>query len=1081
MKLKTTERITSWGVFFILLTLYWITVPPTVSYWDCPEYTAAAWKLEVGHPPGNPVWMLVERVVTMLAPSGKYAALLINLSSGLFTALAGMLLTKCIWLGGQWIMRKLKPFRHPKFTLALTSAVGGLMFGLSDSAWYSAVEVEVYAMSIFMTALCVWVMIKWSIAESYAWSVRWLVLLAYLFGLSVGIHQLNLLCIPALAVVWGIKRGVRKWWKMGLIFILSLAIVGCILAGMMPSSIALAAWFELFFVNTLGMPFLSGVVAYIITLALSLLLALVVTARSHNRGVIALGLFPALFMSGLFIFSNHIGIGAAVAALVALIAVRGIHFSPRRLHIASWMLTMLLVGYSAYAIIPIRGGIPSPANSGRPGNPFSFAVYQAREQYGYKPLLYGHTPYSKYMLREDSCSQPGTAPSYRRTFLMPQHPLVAPKVEGARIRDPYGKLTHDDSVFNQKALATTGDRYLVKSYNVRPFLTPELNMWFPRITSRDHSNLPFFSDWVGMDTSTMVKVPISETLDAQGNPVARMNAKGERIPTYSYRPTYLQSFKMLFGYQIGYMYFRYLMWNFSGRQNDYHSTGEVEHGNFITGFPIIDNAMLGADDALPAHIGKDNKGRNRLFMLPLLFGLFGAFWLLGQGKRGRKGDLMILVLFVMSGIAIVVYLNQDPGEARERDYSFLGSYWAYAGWIAFGVMGYTRLFGRWGRVASILPIAMTIWMGYENFDDHDRSGRCAASNISATILRSMPKDAILFVNGDNATFPLWYAQEVEGVRTDVRVVNLAYLGTPEYVEALTRDWNDSRRVEMTLQPKDYLYGALTFSKISDNPSDTIVAPAKALRALGASKEAPIIPYSRVWLKTSDKDSIPFSLRTLSKSGTGRFLDFKRLIMFDIITTNLASSTPRPVFWVKSLPMGSYAGLQEYVSEGMFARRYGKSTPVQREKEYLELLEIALPANELNREVYMDMPPAGQCAAYRAALLQGAEDMLSNGRRTTALRLALAADSLPGSDLRSYTAVRNGDTVYNLRPKMATIYRALADTLTVANNNGENYRKADIDRLLLRAKEIEADQQRLSAEFKRYVKALPPRLRNVVSK
>ena len=297
------ERAVSWGVFFILLVTYWLTAAPTVSYWDCPEYVAAAWKLEVGHPPGNPTWMLVERVITMLAPSGKWAALLVNLSSGLFTAFAGFFLAKTIFAAARWVIDALKPNRWQTLQCSVAAATGALAFGWCDSTWYSAVEAEVYAMSIFMTSLCVWIMVKWAFCHDRIMSTRYLILLAYLFGLSLGVHQLNLLCIPALAIIWGIKRGIRKWWKVAIMFLLSLIVVGCILVGMMPSTIALAAECELIGVNTLGLPYLSGVVAYVILLGVSLLTALTATSRSTNRGLLAAAVFPAIFLSGIFIFS----------------------------------------------------------------------------------------------------------------------------------------------------------------------------------------------------------------------------------------------------------------------------------------------------------------------------------------------------------------------------------------------------------------------------------------------------------------------------------------------------------------------------------------------------------------------------------------------------------------------------------------------------------------------------------------------------------------------------------------------------------------------------------------------------------
>ncbi len=305
---------------------------------------------------------------------------------------------------------------------------------------------------------------------------------------------------------------------------------------------------------------------------------------------------------------------------------------------------------------------------------------------------------------------------------------------------------------------------------------------------------------------------------------------------------------MLLTYQTGYMYFRYLLWNFLGRQNDAHSTGEVEHSNFITGILPVDNAMLGAEDALPASLGKDNKGRNRYFLLPFLLGIGGICTLLAAGKRGHKTCLATAMLFIMTGLAIVVYLNQSPGEPRERDYSFLGSYLAFAIWIGFGAFGAMRLAGKYAPAAALVPLFAVVWMFIENYDDHDRSGRLAASRITANILNSLDKDAILFVDGDNATFPLWYAQEVEGIRKDVRVINLAYLSMPLYAASMMNDWDGAKGVATTLRREEIIYGALQFPRIAADASDTVVSATEMLDSLGSSirKEC---RYRKVWLKT----------------------------------------------------------------------------------------------------------------------------------------------------------------------------------------------------------------------------------------
>lgn len=1060
--------IIAWGVFGILLLTYWLTVPPTVSYWDCPEYVAGAWLLEIGHPPGNPVWMLVERVITMLAPSGEYAALLVNLSSGLFTAFAGFFLALTIYAAAGWVIGGRPPTRWPLLQRSIAAITGSLAFGWCDSTWYSAVEAEVYAMSIFMTSLCVWLMMKWAFCHDPGRSTRLLILLAYLFGLSIGIHQLNLLCIPALAIIWSIKRGVRSVFNIILVFILSLGIVGGVLVGMMPSTIALGAELELLVVNTLGLPYLWGVGVYVILLAISLLLALVVTARSTNRGVLAAAIFPALYLSGIFIFADNFLVGAALTAIVCLLIINGLHFSPRRLNICVWMLTMLLTGYSAYAIIPLRGDIPSPANATLPGEPFSFAAYQAREQYGGAPLLYGHTPFSKILLHEDMNSE--GKPSYTRTVLIPEHPIRIRKSGTPLLRDPYKILTPEDSVENHKALAKD-EAYLIKGYKLRPHLTPELNMWLPRITSRDPEDLRCYGDWAGMDTTNMTKVEITEALDSCGEFVTKINGKGERAKAESYRPTYLQSLRMFLTYQCGYMYFRYLLWNFSGRQNDIHSTGEVEHGNFITGFPILDNAMLGAEDALPPDAGKDNKGRNRYFMLPLLLGIIGIIWLLFAGKRGWKTECVIFMLFIMTGLAIVVYLNQSPGEPRERDYSFLGSYMAYAVWIGFGALAFLRLFGKWAPVATLLPLFTVGLMLHENFDDHDRSGRMVATRLAENLLNSLEPDAIIFVNGDNTTFPLWYVTEVEGLRPDVRVINLAYLGVPEYAAALMRDWREAKSIPTTLKPDEILYNGVTFARIGTN-KDSIPYATDMIRSLTESGKA-TTEVSYVLLQVPGKEDIKYPLKNLSRNRYGNVMEFRNLILFDILATNAASDTPRPIYWQRSLPSKTMIGLDSLFTPGLLANRFGISDITRRHAEYMEGVRHLLPPNAKPEGVYMDAVPAAHISAQRSGLIIAARDLLDNGELKDACRIAILADSLYGSDFRSYAAVKSGDSIFRVRYELASLLDDVADSLILSPRDKRN---DTIEKLKSRAKELREIDEKNLQQWTRYKRTLPPYLR-----
>lgn len=1039
--IRKIESWVSWGVFTLLLITYWSTVAPTVSYWDCPEYVSAAWLLEVGHPPGNPVWMLVERMVTLFIPDGKYAALAVNLSSGLFTAFAGFFLSKVIFNVAIWILkvRRVSPVR-PELLAAGGAIIGSLAFGWCDSVWFSAVEAEVYALSLFMTALCLWLMVKWAYTPSRPAAWRLLILIAYIFGLSIGVHQLNLLLIPALALIWAFKRSVRKITSLLLIEILSLGAVGCILMGMMPSTIALAAQFELFAVNVLHLPFLSGVAAYVGILAVSLLLALTVTARSHNRGAMAAALFPALFLSGIFIIGGNFMIGAAISAIAAILLVKADNFHARRLNLCVWMLAMLLAGYSSYAIIPIRGGIPSPANGSRPGEPFSFATYQSREQYGSKPLLYGKTPLSRPIYQEIRDSVSGNY-RYSKYLLTEGKPVIIPN----RTKGCYEEVGRTR----------------------RAVLTPELNMWFPRITESSPFDIESYDAWIGMNPSTMKKVKISEAVDSLGKPVNKADASGNRAVVESYRPTYLQNAQWLAGYQVGYMYARYLMWNFSGRQNDIPSQGEVQHGNFITGFEWLDDAMLGAQESLPPYAGKDNPGRNVYWMLPLLLGGIGFLWMFRAGRRGKGACGIVAVMFIMTGVAIVIYLNQGPGEARERDYSFLGSWMAFAIWIGFGAIGLARLARHWWPM--LIALAVVVWMGVENYDDHDRSGRYAASRIPANIISSVEPNAIIFVDGDNGTFPLWYSQEVEGYRPDVRIVNLSYLTLPTYSEMMSHKWRDSAPLRLSISSDSLIHNGYSMVRLGNRPDtlsvDEVLRRAREKHTINAS-------YARIPLPSGD--SAVISLRTLSRNGST--LERQRLMILDIVASNAASEHQRPIYWLRNLPSSARMAGDSVTSMWLYGYRFGHFSDSETDSMLIKGVSMVGAPNDPGRHVYLDKTPGAQVNAHRTALVFAAEKLLNDGEWQQSLVALEKADRLMGSHPYTYGAMRRGDSISYVRDELGILMERMADTIRL-HSDGDHY-------LMRRATELDARAKmhyKLAAEkrdaWMRYRKALPPRLRS----
>lgn len=1069
------EPATAWSAFALLLATYWLTVAPTVSFWDCPEYVSAAWLLEVGHPPGNPTWMLVERIVSMLAPSGQWAALAINLSSGLFTAFAGFFLAKTIFRAGLWVLLKLPRRGIPAPVAAAAGAlVGALAFGWCDSAWFSAVEAEVYAMSIFLTALCVWLMTKWAGTASRAESWRLLILLAYIFGLSIGVHQLNLLCIPALALIWAIRRGITSPWKMFLIFLLAVGAVGCVLVGMMPSTISLAAEFELIAVNSLGLPKLSGVIAYVILLGVALIGAIAATSLSDNRGIMAAACFPAIFLSGIFIVSDQFLLGMAISAVACATMVRGHNFQARRLSLCIWMLTMLLVGYSSYALIPVRGAIESPANPSMPGDPFSFAAYQGREQYGANPLLYGQTPYSALMLKEsyDSAGHP----QYHTYATREVRQLIVAKENGARIPNS-GAISAADSAENARLMERPGAAYIKRGVKVRNITTPELNMWFPRITSRSQPHIEAYSSWLGMDSSSMVSVDISEAFDSLGRPVAKMNADGKRGHPKGLRPSYLQNFQWFASYQTGYMYWRYLLWNFAGRQNDRPSQGEVQHGNFITGFAPIDNAMLGPQEKMPPAAGSENPGRNRYFLLPLALGIIGIIWLMGAQRRGQELLLACTILFIMSGLAITVYLNQSPCEPRERDYSFLGSYWAFAIWIGFGAIAIARrIRSKW---AFLIALAIVGWMGYENYDDHDRSNRYAARNLTLNILNSLEPNAVIFVAADNLTFPLWYAQEVEGVRTDVRVLNLAYLSSPEYAARVMTDWRESKALPTTLRRQDIIWDALLRGRVPQFASDTLDA-VEAIQGFRDSESA-TFPCRYVRLKVAPDSVVVFDLKSITQPA---FLtEFGNLMIFDIVATNAASDSPRPIYWLDALGSSKMIGLQPYMSRWVMGSKFGVEPDSVTDRRLFEtILQFKAP-NPPERKAYMDHTPLVQIVQQRAALTYAGQRFLQSGQLDRAVATARIADRIMGSHPDSYGATLIMDSSYNVRKNLASLLMGAADSLDA---RAARSKLDDASRRRLAAEAIELRSRgrfhlREFSERRRqwedYRRALPPRLRD----
>ncbi|MDE6532800.1 MAG: DUF2723 domain-containing protein [Muribaculaceae bacterium] len=947
--IRLKSQIASILVFMAAMAAYFLTVNFSPSFWDCPEYTTSALMLQVGHPPGNPVWMLLCRLVTMPF-SSQFHPEILNMLSGLLMASAAFFLSRIIFHVVFWVEIKRTPTKNsPTLNeleyIPIAASVGGsLCFAFCDSVWFSAVETEVYAMSTALMAFSLWLMIKWAIVKDPRKRLRLLILTAYVTGLSLGVHQLNLLCIPAFALIYAFREYPGKGNAMRIVWITcaSFVILALILVGMMNGTITWAAAIELFAVNSLGMPFFSGVYAYLAILFFAFV-ATIWLSYSHRRLAMAFALFSFIWLSGIFLVNSNIILAGCVSAVATFLLTFKSRLSNAQIAIPVWMLFFVIVGYSSFATILIRGYASPPMNEGAPTDIFALKRYISREQYGSKPLLYGPTPFSLPVAEERIVDGKAT-PDYSHYALIKKDPIYVKARPDARLHYRSGFLSHEDSAANNKILGGKGkDAYILSDYAFSRVTTPELNMWFPRITGSSPALIESYESWVGMNKENMTAVETSNTIDSLGNPNGKLDSEGNRVKPISWRPTYLQNLRMLMSYQIGYMYLRYLMWNFVGRQNDVSSTGEIDHGNFITGVSFIDNAMLGPLDKMPAGTPAEEKGDSKLFAIPFLLGIAGIVFLARCGRTGRKLLVIVGMLFFMTGIAIVIYLNQTPGEPRERDYSFLGSYMAFAIWIAFGFASISlyafRFRNKLINFTSIWlpPIAVAVLMLAQNFQSHDRSNRSEVKDFAQHILWMHP-NGIIFTQGDNFTFPLWYAQQIEHIGQKHQVIDISYLSTPEYVVNLMKQKHPA--LQFTAAPADIAYGAYAFTKIAPD-ADTVPVPLiDALKELYAHKSgAPVMRHSKVMIPgRTMEDTLTVDLRNFASAN---MIPFRKLMLLDIIATNLNRPDPKPLHFMTQIPKDFYSIVADATTPNSFADTYAPHLPKEVETPYFSFLPLSI--------------------------------------------------------------------------------------------------------------------------------------------
>ena len=778
---KLVNNLTGWLAFLVAAITYCCTVEPTASFWDCPEFITTGYKLEVGHPPGAPFFMLTANLFSQFASDPSQVAYWVNIMNALMSAACIMFL---FWSVTHLVKKLVCPDDEQMtlgklVTIMGSGLVGALAYTWSDTFWYSAVEGEVYAFSSLFTAVVFWLILKWENVANDPRSDRWLILIAYLTGLSIGVHLLNLLCIPAIVLVYYYKKNPNADLKGSLLALMGSGIlVAVVLYGIVPGVVKVGGWFELLFVNSLGMPFNTGVIVYIILMATCIIWGVYESYTEKSRKRMNISFLATIAILGIPFYGH--GTGSIIIGLIVLGALAAYLFakldakwqvSSRTLNTALLCIMMIMVGYSSYALIVIRSSANTPMDQNSPEDIFTLGEYLGREQYGSRPLFYGQVYSSKPALKEVDGG------------------CVYDVVEGAPV---YQR--------KEKESANEKDSYEIVRYK-RDYKYAQ-NMLFPRMYSESHANYPvaggttnLYEDWLGgIEGRT---VPYDQC--------------GEMLMVKI--PTQWENIKFFFSYQVNFMYWRYFMWNFAGRQNDIQGNGEIEHGNWITGIPFIDNILVGNQEFLPSDL-KNNKGHNVFFCLPLILGLIGLFWQAYKGEKGIQQFWVVFFLFFMTGLAIVIYLNQTPMQPRERDYAYAGSFYAFAIWIGMGVAGIAQwLQKKMGEkpaaiLATVLGLFVPIQMVSQTWDDHDRSGRYTASEYGQNYLNTLQEEGnpIIFTNGDNDTFPLWYNQEVEGNRTDVRVCNLSYLQTDWYIDQMKRASYDSPAVPIEWSRLEYVQG-----------------------------------------------------------------------------------------------------------------------------------------------------------------------------------------------------------------------------------------------------------------------------------
>ena len=1027
---RLVDNIFGWVAFIIAAFTYCSTIEPTASFWDCPEFITTAYKQEIGHPPGAPFFMLLGNFFTHFASDTTQVAKMVNTMSALLSAVCIMFLFWTIThLARRLVISDWKELTTSKLiAIEASGMVGALIYTFSDTFWFSAVEGEVYAFSSAFTAVVFWLILKWEDHADEPHSDRWLVLIAYMTGLSIGVHLLNLLCIPAIVLVYYYKKVPHANLKGSLLALfLSFLVVVAVLYGVVPGIITVGGWFELFFVNTLGCPFNTGEIVYIICLVASVIWGIYETCNASEKNEKKQNIAFVLGFGMLGIPFYGYGWTAAITGIIVLVilwfvlgykrkqeVVTGVDeatgiakkkmqlmplISARVKNTALLCMLMLMIGYSSYALIVIRSSANPPMDQNSPEDIFTLGSYLSRDQYGDRPLFYGQAYTSQVALEVDGnmCKpvMKEGAPVYQR---------------------------------KEKASADEKDSYFVVSHKNKYIYAQ--NMLFPRMYSSAHAQA--YEDWMGGVEGTQV-------------PYDRC---GESMMVKM--PSQFDNIRFFLSYQCNFMYWRYFMWNFAGRQNDIQGNGEPEHGNWITGFSFIDDSLYGDQSKLPDDL-KENKGHNVFYCMPLILGLIGLFWqawytrkkkVMKNGKEeevllpiGIQQFWIVFFLFFMTGLAIVIYLNQTPMQPRERDYAYAGSFYAYAIWCGLGVLAIIDILKRKMKlsgtavtaIVAVVTLLVPIQMASQTWDDHDRSNRYTCRDFGQNYLMSLQEkgNPIIFTNGDNDTFPLWYNQEVEGVGTDARVCNLSYLQTDWYIDQMMRPAYNSPSVPITWPRLDFCSGTNEYVSVEPEAKKQILDfykqdPENAKKQFGdepfelknilknwvrsKNPDMHFIPTDTLYV-TIDKEAVKKSGMMMASDSipdkmvislAGKSALYKGdLMMLEMLAQ---CNWTRPLYVALTVSEENYMNLGDnFVQEGLVNRITPFTTNVpgakrfDTEKTYHMIMTRFKFGNLKQKGLYIDETTMRMCYTHRRLLGQTALQLIAEGKKQKAINILKKAE------------------------------------------------------------------------------------------